>query len=123
MAASRQDLPFHFTPATLAERWGVSKTCISEMLRSGKIRHFVVGKRRYRIPLHVVEEYEACQSEGTSQKSSHQTHGQGSTEADGAPSGETKEGISVAEFYRRKSLHERRHRSTSRASSARQPAR
>lgn len=59
MTAPRLISPY--TPETLAERWGVSATSIRNRCRAGEIAHFRLGKL-YRIPAHVVEEIEQCQT-------------------------------------------------------------
>lgn len=50
-----------FTPATLAARWGCSDTLIYDLLNSGKLRSFRIGKL-WRIRPEWVEEYEQCQT-------------------------------------------------------------
>lgn len=86
--------PHLLTPTTLGERWGVSSQTIRDMIGRGEIRHFRAGKNRYRIPLSVVEEIEACNAP-----------------AEGAQttSKEPVKGISGEEFARRSAEYERRH--------------
>ena len=46
-----------FSPATLAERWGCSTTLVYDLLASGALRGWRVGKL-WRISASAVEEYE-----------------------------------------------------------------
>lgn len=48
-----------FNVDTLADRWLCSAATIRELCRRGVLRHFKVGNM-VRIPVDVVEEYEAC---------------------------------------------------------------
>lgn len=50
-----------FTPETLAERWGCSGETVRQMVRSGQLPGFRVG-RMIRISVIAVEEHEKCQS-------------------------------------------------------------
>lgn len=47
-----------YTPATLAARWGCSDTLVYDLLNSGVLRGFRLGKL-WRIPSEAVEEYES----------------------------------------------------------------
>ncbi|WP_226660578.1 excisionase family DNA-binding protein [Alteriqipengyuania lutimaris] len=47
-----------FTPAALAERWGCSTTAVYDLLATGALRSFRVGKL-WRIPATAVDEYES----------------------------------------------------------------
>jgi excisionase family DNA binding protein len=64
-----------FSSEELAERWGVSAQHIRDLIRLGTLRHFRVG-RLIRIPAKAVNEFEECQSTGSS-----------SSEASSTPSG------------------------------------
>lgn len=48
-----------YTPETLADRWGVTANAVRKKCAAGQLAHFRFGKL-YRIPAHVVEEYEKC---------------------------------------------------------------
>ena len=50
-----------FSPETLAERWGCSAATVRNKCAAGELPHFRLGKL-YRIPLHVVEGIEQCQT-------------------------------------------------------------
>jgi excisionase family DNA binding protein len=50
-----------FTPERLAERWECSAHHIRNLCRRGRLGHFRIGKE-YRIPMHAVEEVEACET-------------------------------------------------------------
>lgn len=51
-----------FTPESLADRWGCSSETVRQLLRSGRLRGFRVG-RMFRIPAAAVEEYECGNTE------------------------------------------------------------
>ncbi|WP_350310460.1 helix-turn-helix domain-containing protein [Paracoccus sp. SSJ] len=50
-----------YTPETLAERWGVTANAVRKKCAAGELAHFRFGKL-YRIPAHVVQEFENCQT-------------------------------------------------------------
>ena len=55
--------PITYSPRTLAARWSVDGSKVSEariraMLRRGELRYFRIGKSGYRITAATVEEYE-----------------------------------------------------------------
>ena len=54
-----------FTPLTLADHWGVSSATVRNLINAKSLRAFRVG-RQYRIRREAVEEYEACQTIGSS---------------------------------------------------------
>jgi excisionase family DNA binding protein len=56
-------MPKPLTPDLLADRWQVSAETIRQLVRRGELRAFKVG-RMFRIPMEVIEEYEACQITG-----------------------------------------------------------
>jgi excisionase family DNA binding protein len=52
---------YAFTPATLAEHWGVSAATVRNLAKSGQLRHFRIG-RQVRIKPEWVDDYEGRQS-------------------------------------------------------------
>ncbi|OWJ73311.1 hypothetical protein CDV50_03255 [Haematobacter massiliensis] len=48
-----------YTPDTLAERWGCSGEKVRQLVKSGQLPGFRIG-RMIRIPVSAVEEYERC---------------------------------------------------------------
>lgn len=61
-----------FSSEQLAKRWGVSAQHVRDMIKAGALRHFKVG-RLIRIPAIAVEEFEQCQTTGSSSIEDHGT--------------------------------------------------
>jgi len=50
-----------YTPDQLAAVWGCSSNHVRNLIHSGELRAFRLGKRLLRIPAEAVGEYEQCQ--------------------------------------------------------------
>lgn len=80
---AHQQIRQPFTPETLAERWGCSGETVRQMVRSGQLPGFRVG-RMIRIPANAVEEHEKCQNiESDAFEADSASHGTSQTEGAG----------------------------------------
>jgi excisionase family DNA binding protein len=73
MADLSRDPPF--TPQSLAERWGVSRQHIYDLIKSEQLKSFSLGRKLVRIPAEEVARWEALNTGSESSTADTSSHG------------------------------------------------
>lgn len=73
-----------YTPEMLAERWLCTAQNVRNLINSGALPAFRIGKRRFRVPASAVEEFERCPTTRSADSTGDSSSRGGSTESDAA---------------------------------------